>query len=94
MFNLKLVLEYVLKLIDKLSGRIVVAADHGEGFGEPLNTWIGINIGIYGHIPEIPHEVLIKVPWLIVEKRAKPREKAKGIDYIRTMIKSRRFSSP
>ncbi len=89
MYNLKLVMKYVLRLIDKLSGTIIVTADHGEGFGEPLNI-ASINIGIYGHIPGIHHESLIKVPWLVIKKHVELKRRIRGIDLVRTMVRSSR----
>jgi len=57
--NLKIVLSYVAQLLEKLSGKIVVTADHGELLGEE---------GVYGH--PVGHHVrpLMEVPWFEVEK--------------------------
>lgn len=57
--NLELVLEEVERLVDKLSGRIVVTSDHGECFGEKF--FIEHPHGI--HIDE-----LTTVPWQVIEK--------------------------
>lgn len=58
--NLIRVLESVDRLIEELSGKIVVTADHGEMMGE---------YGMYGHYPEVYFEGLVKVPWLEVQGR-------------------------
>jgi hypothetical protein len=53
----KLLVE-VERLVDGVSGDVVVTADHGESFGEA---------GIYGHPPWAYSDVLIGVPWIEVE---------------------------
>lgn len=63
--DLKLVLPYVLKLSKKLGGKTVVTADHGEAFGE--FAW-PFPIRIYGHPSHVHIPVLVKVPWLAIEK--------------------------
>lgn len=57
--NLEIALRYVAKLVRKLSGHIVVTADHGELLGE---------YGMYGHPPGRRLPELIEVPWLEIEK--------------------------
>lgn len=50
-------LARVLNCIEKFSGsfnKIILTADHGEGFGEQ---------GVYGHGPDIRIPELIEVPW-------------------------------
>ena len=53
--NLRLVLDYARRLVDEVTGRVVITADHGELFGE---------YGLYAH----PHGVyvpeLVTVPWM------------------------------
>jgi len=61
--NLEVVLEYVNNLIDKLDGKIVVTADHGELLGEH-NT--------VGHPKYRYYEKLRKVPWLIIDTNDRP----------------------
>lgn len=61
--NLKIVLEYVVKLLKIIKGKCVVTSDHGELLGEH---------GKYGHdIYGQPYKVkppeLIEVPWLELE---------------------------
>lgn len=56
--NLELVLLQVERLADQLDGVTVVAADHGEAFGE----W-----GIYGHPRSVYLDVLVTVPWFVVD---------------------------
>lgn len=73
--NLKLVLPYVKNLVNVLPGRTVVTADHGEAFGEKIHPLIPIRV--YGHLPRIRIQELVKVPWLIVEEKLKPPEKVR-----------------
>lgn len=58
--NLLRALESVERLVENLSGKIVVTADHGEMLGE---------YGMYGHYPEVYFEGLVKVPWLELQGR-------------------------
>ena len=58
--NLRIVLEEVKKLIDKLDGKIVVTSDHGELFGEAF---------LVEHPTGIYLRKLVEVPWLIIEKK-------------------------
>lgn len=55
--NLKIVLSYVSRIINKLSGRIVVTSDHGELLGEN---------NMFGHPSGAKIPILIIVPWLII----------------------------
>lgn len=57
-FNLRLVLEYVTKLIPHLKGKIVVTADHGELLGEHSKFLHPKDF----YVPE-----LYEVPWFIVK---------------------------
>lgn len=58
--NLKLVLNYVERLVRDWKGKAVVTADHGEGFGEE---------GVYGHPQGVNVRALREVPWLELDKR-------------------------
>lgn len=60
--NLELVLEETHDLLDSLSGRTVVTADHGELLGERL---FPIPIKGYGHPDGVYQKELVTVPWLI-----------------------------
>lgn len=67
--NLRLVLETIEDLIDGISGKIAITADHGNMVGErsrpiPIKEW-GHPSGIY--TPE-----LVEVPWLLIEKGERP----------------------
>ncbi len=56
--NLQLVMPYVNDLLDRLDGKVVISADHGELFGE-----YGLHVHPIGaYVPE-----LVTVPWLEVE---------------------------
>jgi hypothetical protein len=66
--NLQIVLPFVQKLIDHLSGKIVVTSDHGEIMGERV-PHILYPFREYGHPCGLYIiENLVKVPWLIVKK--------------------------
>jgi hypothetical protein len=54
--NLRYVLPEVLSLIENVSGRVAVTADHGNLFGE----W-----GLYGHPMQTPVPALLRVPWAV-----------------------------
>ncbi|MEF8848304.1 MAG: sulfatase-like hydrolase/transferase [Candidatus Thermoplasmatota archaeon] len=61
--NLRITLKNVKDLVEKMDGKIVITADHGELLGEN---------GFFGHGPPLPrHKKLITVPWLIIEKNNK-----------------------
>ena len=61
--NLRLVLEYVEPLVSRLSGRIVITADHGEYLGED---------GKLGHPKYQYAEVVREVPWLCIKSGPRP----------------------
>lgn len=69
--NIDRAIPFVKKLADRLGGKIVVTADHGEAFGEPFHRLIPKPV--YSHHKYIHIEPLVKVPWLIINKR-KTRE--------------------
>ena len=66
--NLKLVLDYVRRLLESLSGKIVITADHGELLGES---------GQYGHTLDCRHPLLVEVPWIEIERGKKGLEKSR-----------------
>lgn len=57
--NLKRVLGVVFALAEGWEGRVIITADHGEGFGEN---------GICGHYDGIRTPDLLEVPWFIFDK--------------------------
>lgn len=57
--NLKVVLEHVARLIEDLSGVIIITADHGERLGEKGN---------YGHAIGLSDPLLVEVPWFTIKK--------------------------
>ncbi len=66
--NLKIVLPFVKKLVDNLSGKIIVTSDHGELMGEKVPHFL-YPFKEYGHPCGLYNmEDLVKVPWLIIEK--------------------------
>lgn len=60
--NLDLVLVETERLLDELSGKTVVSADHGELLGERLSP---IPLRAYGHPNGVYVEELVEVPWLV-----------------------------
>jgi hypothetical protein len=73
--NLKLVLNEVKKLVNKLDGKIVISSDHGECLGEKL---------LFEHQIGIYVRELIDVPWQIIEKP----KKAKSVEIEKARIKN------
>lgn len=57
--NLKLVLNYVKRLLPNLAGRTCITSDHGNSFGR-FNLF-------YGHPPGTYLPELLEVPWLEVQ---------------------------
>lgn len=55
--NLTLVLKYVSRLLNELSGKVIITSDHGELLGEE---------GKYSHTSRSFHPKLIEVPWLVL----------------------------
>ena len=64
--NLEIAMEYVIKLIDYLHGKIVITSDHGEAFGERMHFLIPKRI--YGHVSGVRIKPLVKVPWYVIYK--------------------------
>lgn len=62
--NLDIVLSHAQDLLDILSGKSVITADHGNLIGERLRP---IPVRGYGHPPRMPMPALVNVPWLVVE---------------------------
>lgn len=62
--NLERVLPHVRTLLETVSGRTVVTADHGNMVGE--RSW-PVPIREWGHPPGVHTEELVKVPWLVHE---------------------------
>lgn len=64
MENLDVVLPHVEQLLDSLSGKTIVTADHGNLLGE----WtFPIPVRAYGHPRGLHKRELIEVPWVEVE---------------------------
>lgn len=60
--TLEITLPHVNRLVNELSGRTVITADHGNAFGEDR---------IYGHPMYTNHETLVNVPWHVIESGRK-----------------------
>ena len=73
--NLKIAIDYVERLVGNLNGKIIITADHGETFGEPLHPLIPIRV--FEHPSGCRIDCLIKVPWFIIEKDNEKKRKTK-----------------
>ena len=62
--NLDAVLEEVDSLLDSLSGKTVISADHGEMLGE---RHFPVPMRDYMHPHGIDNDVLVQVPWFVCE---------------------------
>lgn len=62
--NLNYVLSYVTELIDDISGKVVITADHGEMLGERAAP---IPVRTYNHFESLYVSELLDVPWLEIE---------------------------
>jgi hypothetical protein len=62
--NLEIVLEEVEQLVEKLDGKTVITADHGNLVGERLSP---IPVKGYGHPGYLRQDELVRVPWLELE---------------------------
>lgn len=56
--NLRIVLEHISKIVNKLEGKAIITADHGELLGED---------GKFGHCKNSSNPLLREVPWFAVE---------------------------
>lgn len=61
--NLEVVLSVVEGLIDGLTGKTVITADHGNLIGDRLFPF---PVRGYGHPPDLFVEPLVKVPWFVI----------------------------
>lgn len=59
--NIEVVMGFAEKLNDKLNGKTVITADHGELLGEKV---VPLGDKIFGHPGEVATTPLRKVPWL------------------------------
>lgn len=62
--NVAIALEQAERLVDTLSGKSVVTADHGNLIGDLTGP---IPVRGYGHPEGLRHRHLVEVPWLVVE---------------------------
>lgn len=83
--NLNLVLETVGPLLNDLSGKTVVTADHGELLGERERP---LPIRTYGHPEGVYVQKLVTVPWHVYDDgehneivAERPSEKASDVDF-------------
>ncbi|KOX95931.1 hypothetical protein AMR74_13345 [Halorubrum tropicale] len=60
--NLDFVLDEAERLLEKLHGKTVVSADHGELLGERLSP---LPLRAYGHPNGVYVDELVEVPWLV-----------------------------
>jgi hypothetical protein len=63
--NLEAALPHIAELVEHLSGRIIITADHGEMLGEE---------GCYCHWSRANKRQLLEIPWLVIDKGEKSSE--------------------
>lgn len=66
--NLEVALDSVAELIEKLRGKTVITADHGEMFGEMA---LPLPIRRVGHSGKVFTPLLVKVPWFIINSNSR-----------------------
>lgn len=62
--NVRVALNHVRMLLEDISGRVIVTADHGEMLGERLRP---LPVRAYDHFPSLYVPQLVEVPWLEIE---------------------------
>lgn len=62
--NIIRVLTHVEKLINRLNGKTVITADHGEALGEKFHYLVPKRVWSHYKYMRIPE--LVKVPWLVI----------------------------
>jgi hypothetical protein len=62
--SIKIVLEEVRTLLNNVSGKVVISADHGEHFGEQPYPLLG---ELYEHYDNPRTVELCKVPWFVID---------------------------
>lgn len=67
--NLEIALESTARLVDALTGKIVVTSDHGEVLGEN---------NCYEHWSRSSNKFLLEIPWLVIDKGARTTEPAQS----------------
>jgi hypothetical protein len=69
--NLRLVLDEVATLVDELTGKTVITADHGELLGGSVPPF---QITDYGHWAGVYVSELLDIPWFIVDNEKDRKE--------------------
>lgn len=82
--NLELVLRYVRRIVENLSGTIMITADHGERLGERGN---------YSHRVGLRDPLLPRVPWFEVQKADVGKESYQNTEEIRIRGEIRRLKA-
>ena len=67
--NLKIVMDDVYKLVQKLPGKVVITSDHGNHLGEYM---------LFGHLSHLRTKELVKVPWYIIKAEEKQISRKEG----------------
>ena len=76
MDNLRVVLKSVLKLLNHLSGKIIITSDHGELLGEN---------GCYSHYVESNNPYLKLIPWLEIQNDKRQKRPLKEDSIIKNL---------
>ncbi len=91
--NLEYVLEHVEELLDGVSGKTVVTADHGNYVGESASP---IPVREWGHPRGLYDEPLVRVPWLEYERGKRRKihpDESKSRDNVETETVSDRLQA-
>ncbi|WP_353635043.1 hypothetical protein ABSL23_05875 [Halobacterium sp. NMX12-1] len=83
--NLDYVLEHVEHLLEQLSGKTVITADHGNYVGERASP---IPIREYGHPRGLNDDPVVRIPWLEYESGSRREITAQSTDEPRESIDS------
>lgn len=75
--TLKIVLDEVKSLVEMISGKVVISADHGEHFGEQPYPLLG---ELYEHWQNPRTTELCKVPWFIIDDSTRRNITAEEIE--------------
>lgn len=69
--TLDIVLNDVKRLLQEISGKVIVSSDHGEMFGESPYPFLG---KLYEHYNNPKTVELCKVPWFVIDDESDRRE--------------------
>ena len=62
--TLEVAIPHIQEVLDRVDGRVVVTADHGNAFGERPRLY---PFPLYGHPMGIDHASIVEVPWSVID---------------------------